>query len=96
MRIVCIGGGPAGHYFGLLMKKANPSHQVSVVERNRPYDTFGWGVVFSDATMENMRVLDPKTAEEIEVAFNHWYDIEVLIKCRRMRTTGHCFVGIGR
>ena len=96
MRIVCIGGGPAGLYFGLLMKKANPSHQVSVVERNRPYDTFGWGVVFSDATMENMRVWDPKTAEEIEVAFNHWDDIEVLIKGRRMRTTGHGFVGIGR
>ena len=53
MRIVCIGGGPAGLYFGLLMKKENPDHHVTVVERNRPYDTFGWGVVFSDATMEN-------------------------------------------
>ena len=59
MRIVCIGGGPAGLYFGLLMKKENPAHQVTVVERNRPYDTFGWGVVFSDATMENMRAWDP-------------------------------------
>jgi anthraniloyl-CoA monooxygenase len=96
MRIVCIGGGPAGLYFGLLMKKANPDHQVSVIERNKPYDTFGWGVVFSDATMENMRVWDPKTAQEIEVAFNHWDDIEVLIKGKRMRTTGHGFVGIGR
>jgi len=96
MRIVCIGGGPAGLYFGLLMKKANPDHHVSVIERNKPYDTFGWGVVFSDATMENMRVWDPKTAQEIEVAFNHWDDIEVLIKGKRMRTTGHGFVGIGR
>jgi anthraniloyl-CoA monooxygenase len=96
MRIVCVGGGPAGLYFGLLMKKANPAHQVSVVERNRPYDTFGWGVVFSDATMENMRAWDDKTAREIEIAFNHWDDIEVLIKGRRMRTTGHGFVGIGR
>lgn len=96
MRIVCVGGGPAGLYFGLLMKKANPEHQVSVIERNRPYDTFGWGVVFSDATMENMRAWDPKTAQEIEVAFNHWDDIEVLIKGQRMRTTGHGFVGIGR
>ncbi len=51
MRIVCIGGGPAGLYFGLLMKKLHPAHHVTVVERNRPYDTFGWGVVFSDATM---------------------------------------------
>jgi anthraniloyl-CoA monooxygenase len=96
MRIVCIGGGPAGLYFGLLMKKENPAHQVTVVERNKPYDTFGWGVVFSDATMENMRAWDPKTAEAIETAFNHWDDIEVLIKGRRMRTTGHGFVGIGR
>jgi len=96
MRIVCIGGGPAGLYFGILMKKENPAHQITVVERNRPYDTFGWGVVFSDATMENMRAWDVETADAIESAFNHWDDIEVLIKGRRMRTTGHGFVGIGR
>ncbi len=96
MRIVCVGGGPAGLYFALLMKQRNPAHRVTVIERNRPYDTFGWGVVFSDATMENMRAWDGKTADEIEIAFNHWDDIEVLIKGRRMRTTGHGFVGIGR
>ncbi|MGB6541611.1 MAG: bifunctional salicylyl-CoA 5-hydroxylase/oxidoreductase [Xanthobacteraceae bacterium] len=96
MRIVCIGGGPAGLYFGILMKKESPAHQITVVERNRPYDTFGWGVVFSDATMENMRAWDVETADAIESAFNHWDDIEVLIKGRRMRTTGHGFVGIGR
>ncbi|MBP2297364.1 bifunctional salicylyl-CoA 5-hydroxylase/oxidoreductase [Azospirillum picis] len=96
MRIVCIGGGPAGLYFGLLMKKRHPAHSVTVVERNRPYDTFGWGVVFSDATMQAMRQWDAETATEIEQAFNHWDDIEVLIKGRRMRTSGHGFVGIGR
>jgi len=96
MRIVCVGGGPAGLYFGLLMKQAHPAHEVSVIERNRPYDTFGWGVVFSDATMDNMRAWDVKTACEIETAFNHWDDIEVWFKGRRMRTTGHGFVGIGR
>ena len=96
MRIVCIGGGPAGLYFGLLMKKENPAHHITVIERNKPYDTFGWGVVFSDATMENMRAWDSKTANAIESAFNHWDDIEVRIKGRRMRTTGHGFVGIGR
>ena len=96
MRIVCIGGGAAGLYFGLLMKKQNPDHVVTVVERNRPYDTFGWGVVFSDATMENMRQWDPQTAVEIENSFNHWDDIEILFKGRKMRTTGHGFVGIGR
>ena len=55
MRIVCIGGGPAGLYFGLLMKLRNPEHSITVVERNKPYDTFGWGVVFSDAMMQAMR-----------------------------------------
>ncbi|OLP61705.1 salicylyl-CoA 5-hydroxylase [Xaviernesmea oryzae] len=96
MRIVCIGGGPAGLYFGLLMKKLHPTHDVTVVERNRPYDTFGWGVVFSDATMASMRHWDPESAAEIEDAFNHWDDIEVLFKGTRQRTTGHGFVGIGR
>jgi len=96
MRIVCIGGGPAGLYFALLMKMLNPEHRISVVERNKPYDTFGWGVVFSDATMENMRIWDPKTATEVEQAFNHWDDIEVSIHGKRMRTSGHGFVGIGR
>jgi len=96
MRIVCIGGGPAGLYFALLMKKQNPGHTISVVERNRPYDTFGWGVVFSDATMEAMRAWDPESAAEIEDAFNHWDDIEVWFKGTRQRTSGHGFVGIGR
>ena len=96
MRIVCIGGGPAGLYFGLLMKKLHPAHEVRVIERNRPYDTFGWGVVFSDATMEAMRLWDRETAVEIENAFNHWDDIELFFKSRRIRTSGHGFVGIGR
>ncbi len=80
MRIVCIGGGPAGLYFGLLMKKLHPAHAVTVVERNRPYDTFGWGVVFSDATMDSMKAWDPETADAIQDAFNHWDDIEVWFK----------------
>ena len=96
MRIVCIGGGPAGLYFALLMKKQHPEHQISVVERNRAYDTFGWGVVFSDATMQAMRAWDPESAAEIEDAFNHWDDIEVWFKGTRQRTSGHGFVGIGR
>ena len=82
MRIVCIGGGPAGLYFALLMKQLDPAHHITVVERNRPYDTFGWGVVFSDATMENMRQWDTETADAIEVAFNHWDDIELHFKGR--------------
>ena len=96
MRIVCIGGGPAGLYFALLMKKNHPEHTISVVERNKPYDTFGWGVVFSDATMAAMVDWDPESAAEIQDAFNHWDDIEVLFKGTRQRTSGHGFVGIGR
>ena len=96
MRIVCIGGGPAGLYFALLMKRQHPEHHVTVVERNRAFDTFGWGVVFSDATMQSMRQWDPETAEAIEVSFNHWDDIELVFKGRKIRTTGHGFVGIGR
>lgn len=96
MKIVCIGGGPAGLYFALLMKQMNPAHDITVVERNKPYDTFGWGVVFSDATMDNMREWDPVTAQQIEKAFNHWDDIELLFKGRKIRSGGHGFVGIGR
>jgi len=96
MRIVCIGGGPAGLYFALLMKKLDPAHRITVVERNKPYDTFGWGVVFSDATMENMRRWDPESCDQIEQSFSHWDDIELRFKGRRIRSGGHGFVGIGR
>jgi anthraniloyl-CoA monooxygenase len=96
MRIVCIGGGPAGLYFALLMKRLDPAHRITVVERNRAYDTFGWGVVFSDATMERMRLWDAPTADAIESAFNHWDDIELHFKGRTIRSGGHGFVGIGR
>jgi len=96
MKIVCIGGGPAGLYFALLMKRLNPAHDITVIERNRPYDTFGWGVVFSDATMDNMRQWDAPTADAIQQAFNHWDDIELLFKGQVIRSGGHGFVGIGR
>jgi anthraniloyl-CoA monooxygenase len=96
VNIVCIGGGPAGLYFALLMKQLSPQHDITVVERNRPYDTFGWGVVFSDATMDNMRTWDAPTADAIQQAFNHWDDIELHFKGRVLRSGGHGFVGIGR
>ena len=96
MKIVCIGGGPAGLYFGLLMKLRQPAHDITIVERNPPYDTFGWGVVFSDATMDNMRRCDQVTAAQVELAFNHWDDIELHFKGEVFRSGGHGFVGIGR
>ncbi|MCC6197995.1 MAG: bifunctional salicylyl-CoA 5-hydroxylase/oxidoreductase [Burkholderiales bacterium] len=96
MNIVCIGGGPAGLYFALLMKQQDPAHRITVVERNRPYDTFGWGVVFSDQTLGNLSQADPETARQILDAFNHWDDIEVNIRGRKLRSGGHGFCGIGR
>src|SRR6202040_794910 len=96
MRIVCIGGGPAGLYFGLFMKKLRPEHDLTVIERNKPYDTFGWGVVFSDAMMAAMRAADPESAAEIADAFNHWDDIKLIFKGSGQRTSGQWFIGIGR
>jgi anthraniloyl-CoA monooxygenase len=96
MNIVCIGGGPAGLYFALLMKKQQPAHRVVVVERNRPYDTFGWGVVFSDQTLGNLVASDEPTARSILQAFNHWDDIDVFYKGSRVTSGGHGFCGIGR
>ena len=96
MKIVCIGGGPSGLYFALLMKLQNPAHDIRVVERNRPYDTFGWGVVFSDQTLGNLQAADPVTAAQILDAFNHWDDIDVHIHGQTVRSGGHGFCGIGR
>ena len=96
MRVLCIGGGPAGLYLALLLKKADPAHVVRVVERNRPYDTFGWGVVFSDQTLDNLSAADPETATAIAGAFNHWDDIDVHFKDRTITSGGHGFCGIGR
>ncbi len=96
MNIVCIGGGPAGLYFALLMKKQDPAHQITVVERNRPYDTFGWGVVFSDQTLGNLGAADEPTARTILQSFNHWDDIDVHFKGRTVTSGGHGFCGIGR
>ncbi|MEO8754075.1 MAG: bifunctional salicylyl-CoA 5-hydroxylase/oxidoreductase [Casimicrobiaceae bacterium] len=96
MRVLCIGGGPAGLYLALLLKKGDPRHQVRVVERNRPYDTFGWGVVFSDQTLGNLTAADPETAHAVTAAFNHWDDIAVHFKGRTITSGGHGFCGIGR
>ena len=69
MRVACLGGGPAGLYFSLLLKKAQPSSQVVVFEKNRADDTFGWGVVFSRETLGNLKDADPQSYAAIEAAF---------------------------
>ena len=96
MKSVCIGGGPAGLYFAIALKRLDPRHQVRVVERNRPYDTFGWGVVFSDQTMESLSRIDPESAGEILDAFAHWDDIDVHYRGETITSGGHGFCGIGR
>ena len=96
MRIVCLGAGPAGLYFAISMKLRDPSHDVLVVERNSAGDTFGWGVVFSDQTLGNLRANDPVSAATIEAEFAHWDAIEVVVGDHVERSGGHGFIGIGR
>ncbi|MEA3040239.1 MAG: anthraniloyl-CoA monooxygenase [Sphingomonadales bacterium] len=96
MRIACLGGGPAGLYFAISMKLREPAHDIHVFERNRADDTFGWGVVFSDQTVENLLANDPASGEAIRSEFAHWDDIEVHIHGATIRSSGHGFIGIGR
>ncbi len=96
MKIACIGGGPAGLYFAISMKLRDPAHEIEVFERNAPGVTFGWGVVFSDQTVENLTASDPKSAEIIAREFAHWDDIDVHIKGETITSGGHGFIGIGR
>ncbi len=96
MKILSIGGGPAALYFAILLKKSHPAHEITIYERNRPGDTFGFGVVFSDATMENLEAADPESFEAIRAAFHHWDDIEIHYRGESLRSTGHGFSGISR
>jgi anthraniloyl-CoA monooxygenase len=95
-RIVCMGGGPAGLYSAILFKKALPNADVEVFERNRPDDTFGWGVVFSDSTMGNFLEADAPSHARIVDEFYHWDDIDVHFKGETIRSGGHGFAGISR
>ncbi|PAX06766.1 bifunctional salicylyl-CoA 5-hydroxylase/oxidoreductase [Sphingomonas lenta] len=96
MRIACLGGGPAGLYFAISHKLRDPAAHVAVFERNRAGDTFGWGVVFSDQTVENLLRNDPISGRTIVDRFAHWDDIEVRVGEERVRSSGHGFIGIGR
>src|SRR5690348_1352071 len=96
MRIACVGGGPAGLYFAISMKLRDPSHEIDLFERNPPGVTFGWGVVFSDLTVENITANDPVSAKIITEEFAHWDDIDVHFKGETITSGGHGFIGIGR
>ena len=96
MRVACLGGGPGALYFAISMKLRDPGHEIVVIERNRPDDTFGWGVVLSDETLANLSDNDPVSAEAIRAHFAYWDDIAVLHKGTRTVSSGHGFCGIGR
>lgn len=96
MKVVCLGGGPAGLYFAISMKLRQPEAEVTVVERNKPDDTFGWGVVLSDDALENLSANDPQSAEAIRENFAYWDDIAVVHDGTRTVSGGHGFAGIGR
>jgi anthraniloyl-CoA monooxygenase len=96
MKITIIGGGPAGLYFALLMKKHAPSHEITVWERNAPGDTFGWGVVFSDKTLSYLRDTDEETYQEITRSFATWDNVDVVHRDERVTIRGNKFSGIAR
>ena len=96
MKVACIGGGPAGLYFAISMKLRDPGHEVIVYERNRADDTFGWGVVLSDETLDNLAANDATSAASIREHFAYWDDIAVHFRGATQVSTGHGFCGIGR
>ena len=96
MRIDVIGGGPAGLYSAILLKKTFPQAQIEVVERNRPDDTFGFGIVLSDETLGNLRLADPESHADIAANFAYWDDIYVQYQGKVMKSSGHGFSGIRR
>ena len=96
MKIACLGGGPAGLYSAISIKLRDAAHDVTVFERNRPDDTFGWGVVFSNETFDNIAANDPASAQAIREHFAYWDDIAVHYRGQRVVSTGHGFSGIAR
>jgi anthraniloyl-CoA monooxygenase len=96
MKISVIGGGPAGLYFAILTKSANPNHDITVYERNGPDDTFGWGVVFSGQTLAHLKAADAETHNRISTTFEKWDNVDVVHRDRKISIHGNSFSGIAR
>ena len=96
MKIAIVGGGPGGLYFALLMRKRYPEHDITVYERNRPDDTFGFGVVFSDETLDNLMDYDTPSYDAITREFSYWDEIDFHFHGETVRSTGHGFCGTER
>lgn len=96
MKINIIGGGPAGLYFAILMKKSNPVHDITISERNGPADTFGWGVVFSGKTLANLKAADDMSHARITEAFESWDNVDVVHRDQKVTIRGNSFSGIAR
>ncbi len=96
MRIACLGGGPGGLLAALLAKRGDPSREVTVFERNRAGDTFGFGVVFSDATLDGIDAADPVLRSALTVHGVHWDPIEVRLRGERWRFGGNGMAAVAR
>ena len=96
MKVVCAGAGPSALYLAILLKKRDAAHEITLFERHQPGDSFGFGVVFSDATMDNLANADPSTINRLKDAFHHWDDIDVFYRDHKLTSTGHGFSGIAR
>src|SRR4051812_13183336 len=96
MRTAIVGGGPSGLYLSILLKKLDPSHEVTVYERNAPDDTFGFGVVFSDETLSSFEAADRQTYDEIARRFARWAEIDVHYRGDVLTSGGHGFSALAR